>query len=186
MMKKMKSKQFILIISGVLFIFLALAFGLFDISADKPKRIECVGEDLMVPSFTLLDLKGEKVNFADFRGKVILLNFWATWCPPCREEITYFNELYSEYKKDGLEVIGISLDRGNPVDVQRFLDKMGVQYVNLMGNDEVLEVFNNIPGMGPIQGIPITFLIDRKGQICRRFIGLTHKRVFEAAIKALF
>jgi hypothetical protein len=63
---------------------------------------------------------------------------------------------------------------------------VGVQYVNLMGNDEVLEVFNNIPGMGPIQGIPITFLIDRKGQICRRFIGLTPKRVFEEAIKPLF
>jgi peroxiredoxin len=186
MMKKMKSKQFILIISGVLFLVLALAFGLFDISGNKPKKIECVGEDMMAPPFTLLDLKGEKVNFADFRGKVILLNFWATWCPPCREEIPYFNELYSQYKKDGLEVIGISLDRGNPVDVQRFLDKMGVQYVNLMGNDEVLEVFNNIPGMGPIQGIPITFLIDRKGQICRRFIGLTPKRVFEEAIKPLF
>jgi len=182
----MRSKQFILIISSVLFIFLALAFGLFDISADKPKRIECVGEDLLVPSFTLLDLKGEKVNFADFRGKVILLDFWATWCPPCREEIPYFNDLYSEYKKDGLEVIGISLDRGNPDGVQKLLDKMGVKYVNLMGNDEIVEIFSNIPGMGPIQGIPITFLIDRKGQICQRFVGLTHKRVFESAIKPLF
>jgi peroxiredoxin len=182
----MRSKQFILIISSVLFIFLALAFGLFDISADKPKRIECVGEDLLVPSFTLLDLKGEKVNFADFRGKVILLDFWATWCPPCREGIPYFNDLYSEYKKDGLEVIGISLDRGNPDGVQKLLDKMGVKYVNLMGNDEIVEIFSNIPGMGPIQGIPITFLIDRKGQICQRFVGLTHKRVFEAAIKPLF
>jgi peroxiredoxin len=182
----MRSKQFILIISSVLFIFLALAFGLFDISADKPKRIECVGEDLLVPSFTLLDLKGEKVNFADFRGKVVLLDFWATWCPPCREEIPYFNDLYSEYKKDGLEVIGISLDRGNPDGVQKLLDKMGVKYVNLMGNDEIVEIFSNIPGMGPIQGIPITFLIDRKGQICQRFVGLTHKRVFEAAIKPLF
>ena len=170
----------------MLFIFLALAFGLFDISADKPKRIECVGEDLLVPSFTLLDLKGEKVNFADFRGKVILLDFWATWCPPCREEIPYFNDLYSEFKKDGLEVIGISLDRGNPDGVQKLLDKMGVKYVNLMGNDEIVEIFSNIPGMGPIQGIPITFLIDRKGQICQRFVGLTHKRVFEAAIKPLF
>ena len=182
----MRSKQFILIISSVLFIFLALAFGLFDISADKPKRIECVGEDLLVPSFTLLDLKGEKVNFADFRGKVILLDFWATWCPPCREGIPYFNDLYSEYKKDGLEVIGISLDRGNPDGVQKLLDKMGVKYVNLMANDEIVEIFSNIPGMGPIQGIPITFLIDRKGQICQRFVGLTHKRVFEAAIKPLF
>ncbi|MFH1758111.1 MAG: TlpA disulfide reductase family protein [Pseudomonadota bacterium] len=182
----MRSKQFILIISSVLFIFLALAFGLFDISADKPKRIECVGEDLMVPSFTLLNLRGEKVNFADFRGKVILLDFWATWCPPCREGIPYFNDLYSEYKKDGLEVIGISLDRGNRDGVQKLLDKMGVEYVNLMGNDEIVEIFSNIPGMGPIQGIPTTFLIDRKGQICQRFVGLTHKRVFEAAIKPLF
>jgi peroxiredoxin len=182
----MKSKPLILTISGVLLLLFGLAIGLFYKPGNKPKKIDCVGEDMMAPSFTLLDPKGEKVNFADSRGKVILLDFWATWCPPCREEIPYFNELYSQYKKDGLEIIGISLDQGNPEGVQKFLDKLGVQYVNLMGNDEVLEAFSNIPGMEPIQGIPITFLINRKGQICRRFVGLTPKQVFEAAIKPLF
>ncbi|MDI6754744.1 MAG: TlpA disulfide reductase family protein [Thermodesulfobacteriota bacterium] len=181
----MISKKFILTISGVLLLFFAVSLGLFDIPANKPKRIECVGEDMMVPNFTALDLKGEKINFADFRGKVILLDFWATWCPPCREEIPYFNELYSRYKKDGLEVIGVSLDRGSAGEVQEFLDKLGVKYVNLMGNDEVLKIFNNIPGMGSIQGIPTTFLIDRQGQICHRFVGLTAKRVLEDAIKPL-
>lgn len=181
----MISKKFILTISGALLLLLALTFGLFDKPGKKPKRIECVGEDMMVPSFTALDLKGEKVNFADFKGKVILLDFWATWCPPCREGIPYFNELYSRHKKDGLEVIGVSLDQGSPGDVQKFLDKLGVKYVNLMGNDEVLKIFNNIPGMGPIRGIPTTFLIDRQGQICHRFVGLTAKRVLEDAIKPL-
>jgi len=100
------------------------------------------------------------------------LLFWATWCPPCREEIPYLNELYKKHKEDGLVVVGIALDRGGPKEVQKFLEKYRIEYINLLGDEGVLEAFNNIPGMGLIQGIPTTFLIDRKGQICRRFVGL--------------
>jgi peroxiredoxin len=142
-----------------------------------------VGEENGAPRFTLLNLKGEKVDSADFRGKVILLNFWATWCSPCRQEIPSLNDLYLQYNKEGLAVIGISLDRGGAEEVRKFVDKFKVEYVNVIADEAVVQAFSSIPGIGPIQGIPVTFIIDRKGQICRRFVGLTDKRVFEEAIR---
>jgi peroxiredoxin len=182
---KMKSKIVVLSISAAVILIIALTFGLFESFKSKPKKIECLGEDMGIPRFTLLNLKGEKVNSSSFQGKVILLNFWATWCPPCRQEIPDLNELYNRYKKDGLEVIGIALDRGGPEEVQKFVEKFRVDYINLIADEAVVEAFSNIPGIGMIQGIPITFIIDRKGQICRRFVGLTEKRVFEEAIRQL-
>lgn len=180
---KMKSKIIFFSISAAVILIFALSFGVFESFKSKPKKIECVGENLGTPRFTLLNLKGEKVDSAHFQGKIILLNFWATWCPPCRQEIPHLNELYKQYKKDGLEVIGIALDRGGPEEVQKFVEKFRVEYINLIADEAVVEAFSNIPGIGPIHGIPITFIIDRKGQICRRFLGLTEKRVFEEAIK---
>jgi len=137
----------------------------------------------MAPAFTRLGLKGEKVDSAELKGKVILLNFWATWCPPCREEIPYLNELNKKYKKDGLVVIGIALDQGGPEKARKFVEENGVEYINLMGDEAMVEAFGKIPGLGPIQGIPTTFIIDRQGQICRRFVGLTKKHVFEEILK---
>lgn len=179
----MKSKIVAFSIFAALIVILALAFGHFENSKSKPKKVECLGDELTAPHFTLVNLRGEKVDSSDFKGKVVLVEFWATWCAPCQKEIPYLNELYQKYKKDGLVVIGIALDRGEPEGVKRFVERYGVEYVNLMGNDGVLEAFGKFPGMGPIQGIPTTFLIDRKGQICRRFVGLTEKRVFEEALK---
>ena len=178
-----KSRVAVLAISGGVILFLALSLGVFEFFKSETKKIECVGEDRGTPRFTLLNLKGERVDSSSFQGKVILLNFWATWCPPCRQEIPHLNELYNQYKKDGLEVIGIALDRGGPEEVRNFVEKFKVEYINLIADEAVVEAFSNLPGIGPIQGIPITFIIDRKGQICRRFLGLTEKRVFEEAIK---
>ena len=175
----------------IIFIFLLLVifvsiwgFGLFDFFKSKPRKMEIVGK-VSAPSFSLLNLQGEKIDSRSFRGKVVLLDFWATWCPPCREEIPYLNELNSQYGKDGLVVVGIALDHGRSEEVKKFVEKNEVGYINLMGNDAVMEAFSNIPGMGPIQGIPTVFIIDRQGQICGKFVGLTEKKVFEEAIKPL-
>jgi len=170
-------------VSGVVILALALAFGLMDFYKSKPKKIKCLADGLAAPPFRLKSLNGEEVDSSAFQGKVVLLDFWATWCPPCRQEIPHLNELYEKYKGDGLVIIGISLDRGGPDGVKKFLEKSRVEYINVMGNEAIVEAYGNIPGMGPIQGIPTTFLIDRKGQICRRFVGYTDKRVFEEAIK---
>ena len=178
-----KSRIAFLTISGVVVLIVALSLGLLETSRSRAKKIECVGEERGAPRFTLLNLKGEKVDSADFRGKVMLLNFWATWCSPCRQEIPGLNDLYHQYKKEGLAVIGIALDRGGAGEVQKFVEKFRVEYINVMADEAVVKPFSGIPGIGPIQGIPVTFIIDRKGQICRRFVGLTEKRVFEEAIR---
>jgi peroxiredoxin len=178
-----KSRIALLTVSGFVVLILALSLGPWEISRSRPKKIECVGEERGAPRFTLLNLKGEKVDSADFRGKVILLNFWATWCSPCRQEIPGLNDLYHQYKGEGLAVIGIALDRGGAEEMQKFVEKFRVDYINVMGDEAVVKAFSSIPGIGPIQGIPFTFIIDRKGQVCRRFVGLTEKRVLEEAIK---
>jgi len=178
-----KSRIASLTISGVIVLAIALYLGLFEGSESRPRKLECVGEERGAPRFTLVSLKGEKVDSADFRGKVILLNFWATWCPPCRQEIPGLNDLHRQYNQRGVAVIGISLDQGGAGEVQRFVDKFRVEYINVMADDAVVKAFSGIPGIGPIQGIPVTFIIDRKGQICRRFVGFTEKRVFEEAIQ---
>src|SRR5208283_2636736 len=97
-----KSRIAFLAISGFVVLIFTLSLGLLEISRSRPKKIECAGEERGAPRFTLLNLKGNKVDSADFRGKVILPNFWATWCPPCRQEIPGLNDLYHRYKEERL------------------------------------------------------------------------------------
>jgi peroxiredoxin len=178
-----KSRIAFLTIAGLVVLIFALSLGPLEISRGRPKKIEGVGEERGAPRFTLLNLKGEKVDSAEFRGKVILLNFWATWCSPCRQEIPGLNDLYHQYKEGGVAVIGIALDRGGAEEIQKFVKKFRVDYINAIGDEAVVKAFSRIPGIGPIEGIPVTFIIDRKGQICRRFVGFTEKRVLEEAIR---
>jgi peroxiredoxin len=80
-------------------------------------------------------------------------------------------------------MIGIALDRGGAEEVRKFVEKFGVEYINVMADEAVVEAFSRIPGIGPIRGIPVTFIIDRKGKISRRLVGFTEKRVFDEAIR---
>ena len=181
-----KNKIFIFTLVIAFGVILAYVVSLFPSAVNKPRKVECLGSDARsAPVFSLPDLKGNKVDLVSFKGQVILIEFWATWCGPCREEIPYLNELHNKYKKDGLVVIGISLDRKEPEEVQKFVEKLGVGYVNLMGGEEVFENYSRLAGLGAIRGIPATFLIDREGRICRSFMGLTEKRVLEEAIQPI-
>lgn len=149
------------------------------------KKIESLPNKLTVPEISLVNLHGDKVGLNNFLGKVVILDFWATWCGPCRKELVYLNKLYKKYKQHGLEVIGISLDRKNGPEIEKFLKDLEVEFLNLMGGEKTLEVFSNLPGLGPIKGIPAIFIIDRQGQISHRFIGLTEEKAIEEVIKAL-
>jgi len=131
------------------------------------------------PDFTLKDLDGRPFSLSDTKGKVVILDFWATWCPPCRMEIPHFESLYREYGNRGLVVIGISLDRGDASAVRSFAEDNGISYPIVIGDQETTILY------GGIRGIPTTFVIDRKGRIVEKFVGYRSKEVFESAINKL-
>ncbi len=130
--------------------------------------------------FTVKDLDGKKVNLSSFKGKVILLDFWATWCPPCKAEIPGFVELQQTYGEQGLQVVGVSVD--DPIEKLRpFADEFRMNYPVIvgLGEDDLQDAY------GPMWGIPTTFLIARDGRICRKHSGLVGKERYERDIKSL-
>lgn len=131
------------------------------------------------PAWELQDLDGRPVKSTDFKGKVVVLDFWATWCPPCREEIPGFVKLQKKYEAQGLVIVGIALDDGGAATVKKFAQKSGINYPVLMGNDRVSQAF------GGIEALPTTFILDREGKIAGRHIGLTKAEEFEKEIKPL-
>jgi len=181
---KRKTLRLVLLLAVILL--LGYGVGKFELSAGKPAKVECLGKgELSAPVFSLPDMNGQKVDLVSFQGRVIVIEFWATWCAPCREEIPVLNQIYKAYKEKGLVVIGISLDRKPPQEVKKFLDQLQVEYTNVMGDEEIFEKYSQMANLGPIRGIPATFVIDRKGQICQRYMGLTEKRTLEEAIQAV-
>lgn len=129
------------------------------------------------PDFTLKDLNGNNVSLSDYAGKLVFVNFWATWCPPCRAEIPGFIRLYDKYKDQGLAIIGISADRDGIEVVKRFVDANKVNYPIVMYNMEVIQKY------GGITGIPTTFVVNRKGEVVNKFVGFPGEQAFENEIQ---
>jgi cytochrome c biogenesis protein CcmG/thiol:disulfide interchange protein DsbE len=124
-------------------------------------------------------MDGKPVASSSLKGKVVILDFWATWCPPCREEVPHLVRLQSKYRGQGLEIVGLALDAGGAKDVRPFMDEHDVNYTMLLGNQDIAKAY------GSVQMIPTTFVIDRNGKIARRFIGYTAPEVFEETIRPL-
>lgn len=131
------------------------------------------------PEFLLKDVAGHDVRLSDFRGQVIVVNFWATWCQPCRIEIPWFNDISDRYKDKGVVLLGISMDDGGAKDVEPFLKETPIHYRVLIGTEEVAEKY------GGIFGIPTTIIIGRDGTIVTKHLGLTDKDEIENGIKRL-
>ncbi len=134
--------------------------------------------EAMAPDFVLTDTKGNQIKLSDYRGKVVILDFWATWCPPCRRGIPDLIDLQKTYKNK-LAVIGISLDTDSKKDVVPFIKEYGINYKVAYGDNNVVQKYGNI------QSIPTTFIIDQNGKIVNSYIGLQRKETFENQIKAL-
>ena len=131
------------------------------------------------PAWTLPDLNGKPVHLADYKGKVVILDFWATWCPPCRAEIPGFIDLQKKYGAKGLVVIGASVDQDGPPVVSAFVTQNHMNYQIVMANEDVTKAY------GGIEGIPTTFVIDPSGQIVKSYVGATEESEFETRIKPL-
>ena len=131
------------------------------------------------PAWQFADLDGRTVKSSDYTGKVVLLNFWATWCLPCRMEIPTLNELHRQFAGADVAVIGVSIDEGGVEVVKRFVEASKLSYPVLMGDAKMYAAF------GGIAEVPTTFLIDAKGNIAARYVGLEDKAVFEKRIQEL-
>ena len=128
--------------------------------------------------FTLQDLNGNKVKLSDYKGKVVLLEFWATWCPPCRASIPGIEKLHETYKNKGLAVLAVSLDEGGWDTVKSFVQKNGITYLVLRGNEEVAEKYQ-------VRTIPLILILDKDGKISKRYLGFGSEEDLEKDIKAV-
>jgi thiol-disulfide isomerase/thioredoxin len=129
-------------------------------------------------SFTMKDVDGKPLSSADWRGKVVLVNFWATWCPPCREEIPDLIALQNKYK-DRLVIIGVSEDEIPVAEVKRFVDAHGMNYPIVMTNKEIQKQFTGIAAL------PTTFVLDREGRLAQKHVGMLNAANTEAEARVL-
>ncbi len=129
--------------------------------------------------FSLPDLDGKVHSLNDYSGRILVLNFWATWCPPCLSEITKLNDLYEKYKTDGLEIVGIALDKDSLDLVAPFVKENQIKYTVLLGDQETLGQLKNF------KGLPTTLVFDGKGEIRKKFDGSFEEQEMEETLQPL-
>jgi len=130
------------------------------------------------PDFTLRDSKGASITLSHYKGRVVLLDFWATWCTGCKVEIPWYMEFQSKYKHGGLSVIGVSMDEDGWKSVKPFLKEHPISYSIVVGNPDLAKLYG-------VDSMPMTLLIDRNSEIAASHIGMVEKAAFEGEIQAL-
>lgn len=141
--------------------------------------IIAVGQTSNAPTLVLKDIQGRTVRLSDYKGKVVMLNFWATWCPPCRAEMPDLIRMQREYRRQGLQVIGITYPPEEIAKVRQFIRKLGVNYPIALGTKETKTLFDET------ETLPVTIVIDREGKVRERIEGILLPVEFEQRIKPL-
>ena len=142
-------------------------------------EVKAQGDRKAAPAWTLKDSDGRTVSLSDYKGKVVLLNFWATWCGPCKIEIPWFVEFEQKFKDRGFAVLGVAMDEEGWEIVKPYLQKNKVNYRVVVGNDQIAGMF------GGVESLPTTFIIDKAGRITSTHVGLVSKSEYENEIVQL-
>ena len=152
--------------------------GLFVVSRRPASKPKPTASGNLAPDFAVTDIDGRKLTLSDYKGKVVLLDFWATWCTPCRSEIPHFVEMQNQYGLQGFQVIGISMD-DDAKPVREFYKEYKLNYPVAVGDDKLAESF------GGVLGLPVNFIIDRDGRIRSKHLGATNDSVFDNEVSGL-
>jgi peroxiredoxin len=162
-----KGLRFSMVVVSVLILF--LCFASFEVSAATK-----------MPSFALESVRdGKVIESSSFKGKVLLLTFFATWCPPCAQEVPVLNQLHEENKTSGFSVVGLSVDQQGPSVVSKFMKKKDIQYPVLMAEAKTTSDF------GGVYGIPVAFLVNKSGNVVKKYTGYVQHTILEKDVKSL-
>jgi peroxiredoxin len=161
-----------------LFLRIALIAAFSTLPARAPGDLTGAGSRTAAPDFTLNNSKGTSVKLSAYKGRVVLLDFWATWCEGCKVEIPWYTDFQKKYKKSGLAVIGVSMDDDGWKSVRPFLKEQKVNYPVVIGDWDLAKTFG-------ITALPVTLLIDRNGKIADLHAGMVDKDTFESEIQTL-
>jgi thiol-disulfide isomerase/thioredoxin len=131
----------------------------------------------MAPDFTLKTLDGKEVSLSSMKGKAVMVNFWATWCEPCKSEMPWLVDLQEKYRKDGFEILGVAMDDSSQKEISEFSRKKKVNYTVVIGSEKVADLY------GGLDGLPTNFFLDRNGKVIDSFKGLRSESVIVDDIK---
>ena len=132
------------------------------------------------PSFAIRTVDGKWMRMSELRGHPVVLDFWATWCAPCKSSMPHLSAIQSRYRDRGLVVLGLSMDDEDPQLVRRFADRLGITFRVAVADDHIIDAF------GPVRGLPTTIFIDRHGDVVRRVTGFLDQETIEGCVRELF
>jgi peroxiredoxin len=165
----------LVVVAMVVALMLVFAFKL----ARRPSQTPGAAQSKPAPDFTLQSLEGKTVRLSDYRGKPVVLNFWATWCEPCKVEMPWFVDLQRQYGPAGVRFLGVAMDDASTKEIAAFAESMKVNYPILIGKDSVGDDY------GGVQFLPETFYIDRTGKVVDKAFGLKGRGEIEDNIKKI-
>jgi len=149
------------------------------VAPPPPIPLKPIGKSAAAPDFSLVDMQGKPISLKSYRGKVVVLNFWATWCPPCRKEVPDLVVIQKEYQAKGVEIIGIAMEREGKLALTPFVERQGINYRVALDDGRVSNLYDGI------DAIPTTFFIDKKGLIRQKVEGGLSKRDIEGFVNAV-